>query len=208
MIGRIYYYKLTHDGGAAPCIQRGELSLAICKPMIRGGAEIDDLIFGFTANSLDMQNRLIYAAIITKKLPKGEYYDGDKYTSRDDCIYEFRKGRYVRRKNAKFHDNPGDLRHDLGEHPEYRRANVLLSTDFRYFGTNGTNEYKSKYELVRKAIESLGRGQRVNLAPELRAQFLAMKKWLWSKSESKVLGQPTEAPSGRSCHRARSCGVV
>jgi hypothetical protein len=113
-MGRIYYYKLTHDGGAAPCIQKGMLSLAICKPMIRSGAEIDDIIFGVTANSLDSQNRLIYAAHITKKLMKGEYYDGDKFTSRNDCIYEFRKGRYVRRKNAKFHDNPGDLRHDTG----------------------------------------------------------------------------------------------
>jgi Nucleotide modification associated domain 2 len=207
-MGRIYYYKLTHDAGAAPCIQRGILSLAICKPIIRRSAEVGDIIFGFTANSLDRQNRLIYAALITKKLRKGEYYEGDKFTSRDDCIYEFRQGRYVRRKDAKFHNNPGDLSHDLGEHPEYPRANVLLSTDFRYFGVNGTDEYKSKYELIGKAVESLGRGQRVNLAPELREQFLATKKWLWGKSQSKVLGRPSEPPSGTSCHRARFCGVV
>jgi hypothetical protein len=40
-------------------------------------------------------------------------------------------------------------------------------------------------------VERFGRGQRVNLVPELREQFLAMKKWLWRKSESKVLGRPT-----------------
>jgi putative DNA base modification enzyme with NMAD domain len=163
--------------------------------MIRVGAEVDDLIFGFTANSLDRRNRLIYVALITKKPLKGEYYECDQFTARDDCIYEFRKGRYVRRKNAKFHNSPDDLTHDLGEHPEYPRADVLVSTDFRYFGVNGTDEYKSKYDLVRKAVESLGRGQRVNLAPQLREQFLAMKKSLWGKSEIKVLGRPTDEPS-------------
>ena len=207
-MGRIYYYKLTHDGGAAPCVQRGMLSLAICKPMIRVGAGVDDLIFGFTANSLDRCNRLIYAAVITKKALKGEYYEGDKFTGRDDCIYEFRKGRYVRRKNAKFHNSPDDLTHDLGEHPEYPRADVLLSIDFRYFGVNGTDDYKFKYELIRKAVETLGRGQRVNLVPELQEQFLAMKKWLWKNANVKVLGRPTSAPSDSSCHRARFCGLV
>lgn len=205
---RIYFYKLMVDAGAAPCVQRGVLSLAICKPMIRRGAKVDDLIFGFTASSRDPRNRLIYAARITEKPPKGEYYKADKYISRDDCIYRYQLGRYVRRKDAKFHNNLGDLTHDLGEPPDYPRAAVLLSTDFRYFGRNGTDEYKSKYELIRKAVESLGRGQRVNLAPELKEQFLAMKKWLWGKNKSKVLGRPTDAPSGSSCHRSRSCGVV
>jgi hypothetical protein len=207
-VGRIYFYKLTVDAGAAPCVERGMLSLAICKPMIRGGADVDDLIFGFTASSLDPRNRLIYAARVTKKLIDGEYFKSDNYTSRDDCIYAFQRGRYVRRRNAKFHDKPSDLTHDLGDPPEYTRANVLLSTDFRYFGINGTDEYKSRYELIRKAVRNLGRGQRVNLATGLREQFFAMKKWLWRKSESKVLGQPTDAPSGGSCHRSRYFSVV
>jgi hypothetical protein len=43
---------------------------------------------------------------------------------------------------------------------------------------------------------------------ELREQFLAMKKWLWAKNEGKVLGRPTDAPSGNSSHRARFCSVV
>jgi Nucleotide modification associated domain 2 len=196
------------DAGAAPCVQRGMLSLAICKPTIRRGAKVDDLIFGFTASSRDPRNRLIYAARITEKPPKGEYYKANKYISRDDCIYRYQPDRYVRRKDAKFHDKPSDLAHDLGEPPEYPRAAVLLSTDFRYFGIKGTDEYKSRYKLIRKAVESLGRGQRVNLTPELKEQFLVMKKWLWGKNERKVLGRPTDSPYSSSCHRSRSCGVV
>jgi hypothetical protein len=203
VMGRIFFYKLTVDAGAAPCVKRGMLSLAICKPMLRSSAEVDDLIFGFTANSLDPQNRLIYAARVTKKLLNGEYYEGDTFSSRHDCIYRPQSGRYVRRGNAKFHDKPSDLTHDLGRHPGYARANVLLSTDFRYFGAEGDAEYKAKYRLIRSAVERLGRGQRVNLSPELREQFLAMKKWLWGLSENKILGRPTDAPSASICHRAR-----
>src|ERR1700694_3439157 len=103
-MGRIYFYKLTVDAGAAPCVERSMLSLAICKPMMRSSAEDDDLIFGFTANSLDPRNRLIYAARITKKLPNGQYYEDDRFTSRHDCIYTPRLGRYVRRGDAKFSD--------------------------------------------------------------------------------------------------------
>ncbi|MCJ9728980.1 hypothetical protein [Bradyrhizobium sp. PRIMUS42] len=86
IIERIYFYKLTVDAGAAPCVERGMLSLAICKPMMRSSAEVDDLIFGFTASSIDPRNRLIYAARITKKLTDGEYYEGDTFSSRQDCI--------------------------------------------------------------------------------------------------------------------------
>lgn len=208
-MGRIFFYKLTADVGAAPCVQRGLLSLAICKPMIRRSAKIDDLIFGFTANSLDTRNRsiyrnrLIYVARITDKLCDGEYYKGDKYTSRDDCIYTYSAKQFRRRKDAKFHLEEHDLAHDLGNPPEYPRANVLLSSDFRYFGIAGTDDYKSEFAEVRKAVESLGRGHHVKLGPTLRDEFLAMKRWIWKKSRNKVCGSPTNPPSGRSCHRAR-----
>lgn len=71
---RIYYYKLTADNGGAPCVQEGLLSLAICKPMIRSTAECCDLIFGFAANSLAPNNRLIYIARVTDKNRNGAYY--------------------------------------------------------------------------------------------------------------------------------------
>ena len=65
-MARIYFYKLTADSGTAPCIQNGLLSLAICKPMVRSGANIDDFIFGFAANSLHRDNRWIYAARVER----------------------------------------------------------------------------------------------------------------------------------------------
>lgn len=64
----IYFYKLTVDDGGAPCVEKGLLSLAICKPMIRSSAQIGDIIVGFAANSLHSDNRLIYIAEVTDKL--------------------------------------------------------------------------------------------------------------------------------------------
>ena len=159
---RIYFYKLTADSGGAPCVQRGLLSLAICKPMIRSSARCGDFIFGFAAKSLrPSDNRLIYAARVTRKLYNEEYYKDSRYARRGDCIYRFRSGRFTWRRGAQYH-GPKDLVHDLGDYPKYPRANVLLSTDFRYFGKAASDKYKSKFPRVRKAVESLGRGQRVS----------------------------------------------
>jgi Nucleotide modification associated domain 2 len=206
-VGRIYFYKLMADNGGAPCVERGLLSLAICKPMIRRAAREGDLIFGFAANSLHRDNRLVYAARITKKLTEGGYYTDNSYANRGDCVYRFEAGRFVWRKGAKYH-GPQDLIHDLGPHPDYPRANVLLSKDFRYFGGAGSDEYKVKFGRVKTAVESLGRGQRVHHDKALFGQLLDMADWIWAISKHKKIGYPTSAPSRSVCHRSRPCGVV
>ena len=90
---RIYFYKLTTGG--APCVQNGLLSLAICKPIIRSTAEKNDIIFGFAANSLHADNRLIYLARVTEKLCHGCYYNDTRYAQRRDCVYRYNKaGRF------------------------------------------------------------------------------------------------------------------
>ena len=89
----LYYYKLTSDNNGAPCLGDGGslLSLAICKPMIRGKAKLCDLIFGFAASSLHEDNRLIYIARITAKESDGNYFKKAKYSNRGDCIYEWKE---------------------------------------------------------------------------------------------------------------------
>jgi hypothetical protein len=130
-MANIYFYKLTSDDGGAPCVTGDLLSLAICKPMIRSTAEKGDLIFGFAADSLHKDNRLIYAACVTDKLRDGKYYKDAEYAKQSDCIYRYKDGRYFWKPGSLFYDL-GDLEHDLSRYPEYQRANVLLSEDFRY----------------------------------------------------------------------------
>ncbi|MEY9403663.1 hypothetical protein ABIF79_010038 [Bradyrhizobium japonicum] len=205
---RVYFYKLTVDSGAAPCVKNGILSLAICKPTIRATAQVGDLIFGFAANSLYSDNRLIYAARVTQALHEGRYFVDERYASRDDCIYYLKQGRFQRRKDAKFHDKPTDLRHDLGDFPDYLRANVLLSNDFRYFGNAATDIYKARFPTVASAVTELGRGQRVRLEPALRLEFEKMKNWIWIRTPQKVVGRPSNASRPGVCHRTKSCHMV
>ncbi|MGH8255967.1 MAG: hypothetical protein ACRET0_07105 [Steroidobacteraceae bacterium] len=60
MTRRIYYYKVVVDCGGAPCVQRGVLSLAICKPRLRGRAVAGDIVLGLAANSINAGNHVIY----------------------------------------------------------------------------------------------------------------------------------------------------
>lgn len=204
---KIYVYKLTADNGGAPCISGGRLlSLAICKPTIRRKARCGDLIFGFAANSMKRNNALLYVARVTANLCDGEYYKSARYRRREDCVYAFKAGRFSWRKDASHH-GPQHLSHDLGHYPDYPKACVLLSSDFRYFGKSGSAEYKSRYPLVAEAVETLGRGQRSLLAPQLRDELLMMAKWVWKNSKKKM-GQPSSASSRGICHRAKSCAVV
>jgi Nucleotide modification associated domain 2 len=205
---RIYFYKLTADSGGAPCVKGGLLSLAICKPMLRGTAEIGDLIFGFAANSLHRDNRLLFVARVTNTLRNGGYYKDSRYAQRGDCIYRFRTGRFVRRKDAQHHPRPEDLTHDLGTPPNYAKANVVLSKDFRYFGRAGTSEYKYRFARVKDAVEALGRGHRVRHGQALYKELLDMADWVWQSARHKVMGLPTSAPSRQSCHRGGFCGVL
>jgi hypothetical protein len=85
---------------------------------------------------------------------------------------------------------------------------VLLSGDFRYFGKAGTNEYKSRFPRVRRAVERLGRGARVRHNEELRRELMEMAEWLWRTTKRKAMGQPTSAPTRQICLRGGVCGVV
>jgi hypothetical protein len=203
-----YFYKLTRDDGGAPCVRNGILSLAICKPFIRASAKKSDMIFGFAANSLSADNRLIYIARVTRKLCNGEYYKTYRYQNRDDCIYEAVKDGFARRTSAKFHNGPENLVHDIGQAPRYERANVLLSDDFRYFGDHGSADYKLEFRSIKHAVEQLARGHRVHLSGVLREEFERLAADQWKQVPRKVAGRPMQAASHTACHRSRSCGVV
>lgn len=203
---KVFFYKLIVDGNGAPCIDFGRLSLAICKPKIRTSAQVGDLVFGFAANGLDPDNRLIYAARVTEVLGR-EYYTDERFAGRGDRVYCWRGKRFEFREGG-LHHGPGDLEHDLGSFPGYPKAKVLVSDDFRYFGAAGTADYKRTHPLVGRAVEDLGRGHRVNHGEALFEELLDLKKHLWKRYRRNVLGKPTSGPRANLSLRGRSCGVV
>ena len=117
---RVYVYKLTSEGGGAPCVRNGILSLAICKPAIRSVAEHDSIVLGFAGNDLYNDNCLIYAARITKNLDGRKYFSEPGYSARPDCIYGWDGRRFEWKADAAFHSS--SIVHDLGEPPLYGRA--------------------------------------------------------------------------------------
>jgi hypothetical protein len=192
---RIFLYKMTTDNGGAPCVRRGILSLAICKPGIRNSAKEGDLIFGFAANSLHRDNRLIYVARVTGVQKDGWYYRRAKYSGRHDRIYKWEAGELRRRRNARFHGEM-DLPRDVGKKP-HKKAVVLLSEDFRYLGEEGTAEYKSTHSQIGHAVETLGQGYRVNLGGDLRSELLELKQEMWNRIEPGAVGSPTGRVRGK-----------
>lgn len=204
---RIYFYKLTADSGGAPCVEHNLLSLAICKPMIRSTAKRGDVIFGFAANSLHPDNRLVYIARVTEKTENGLYFIQRRFAGRSDRIYRRKGDKFEWRSRARHH-GPDDVARDLGQYPRYKRANVLLSTDFRYFGGCGSDDYKDQFPRIARAVEALKRGARVRHNELLRAELCTLEKQVWANTRRKVAGYPTSEPSRSVCHRARDCGVL
>ena len=121
----IFSYIITTDSGAAPNADNGMLSLAICKPMIRRGAKCGDIIIGISGKKMfnNKERQIVYIARITRVVTMKEY--AVIYPKRKDSIYtetlELRENPYHTERNRKT-DISGE--------------NVLLSTDFIYYGTN------------------------------------------------------------------------
>ena len=177
------------DNGGAPCVQDGLLSLAICKPQIRSTIDINDFIIGFGSNVLD--NKLIYIAEVTNKLLDGEYYKQEKYFYRDDCLYSFDGQQYSRREDKKYHisnNTPNDEGNDI----------VLLSDNYRYFGKKSNDDYKNKYPILTKIINSLKQGHRLNHNTELFKKLSQLIDETFSQKQLNIL-QPLNYNKSLNC---------
>lgn len=192
----IYVYKMVTDNGGAPCVRRSVLTLAICKPKIRATAKEGDLIFGFGGKVYD--ERLLYVAKVTKKLCNGAYYRTKEYSRRPDCIYQSIGNRAVRKPRARYHNVSDQRKRDVGM--RFEKADVLLSDSFRYFGKAGTDEYKHDYPKIRKLIETLKRGHRVNQSETLRQELRKLKEDVWSRHRRMKLGPPTNSDRSKLCN--------
>jgi hypothetical protein len=218
-VPRIYLYKLTTDVGQAPCVQADLLTLAICKPMIRTTARAGDLIFGFAASYIEehsggraTDNHLIYIARVDEIFGR-DYYGSAEFADRMDCVYE-PVGAGFRWRKGCCH-GPEHLVHDLGDGPDFSRAVVLASRDFRYFGREGSSDYKVQFPSVKDAVERIGIGHRVHHDEVLRRELRELKDMIWESSEACVVGVPDAQPSVRgasgSCRRrggrSAKCGA-
>lgn len=192
----IYVYKLITDNGGAPCVYRGILSLAICKPKIRKTANVGALVFGVGGQRL--AGRLIYAAYVTEKPPVGEYYRNSRFHNRPDCIYREVDGRPERISNAQFHSKYDESGTDVGG--QFEKAFVLLSNDFCYFGETGTTDYMKSSPTLTSMLARLKRGHRRNHQSSVHQELCTLAKELWRKGLTGKQGNPSDADKSRRCN--------
>jgi len=192
----IFIYKMVVDNGGAPCVAGNLLSLAICKPKIRKAAGKEALIFGFGGKKYD--ERLIYIARVTDQLAGENYYQLRKYARRPDCIYKSANGKAELKKSAKFHTDSDHRKRDVGL--EFENAYVLISHDFRYFGKQGTTDYKKDFPNLKKLVEGLKRGHRNHLNPELRKELIELKDVAWKTNKRMTIGVPTDSNFRLACN--------
>jgi hypothetical protein len=186
------------DNGGAPCVTPDLLTLAVCKPKTRSAAELGDWIFGFMGNRLG--NQLNYIAEVTGKMISGSYYGAKAFHSRPDNIYRWTTiGRLKVKRNPLYHGSSKDAPKDIGNHPQYRKANVLLSTNFRYFGST---ECKVPLpEGLAEYIRHVGQNHRSYALKQLRRELRRFRDEVWRKYPSKKkLGQPLHPDDRTNCH--------
>ena len=97
----LYSYKMSHDDGFAPNPYFGVLTLATCMSKMRRNTKIGNWIAGWTSRKTATstppgEERLIYLAKVTDKIPIAEYWDrlpmkrpsnADEKSTHGDNIY-------------------------------------------------------------------------------------------------------------------------
>ena len=201
-MSRIYVYKIRYDDGTAPCVEDGLLSLALCKPAIRATAAVGDTLAAFAAKSMCRDQRLVFAAVVTEKIPDGTYYRTSAWRHRRDAVYRWRNGAFERRRDAAIPISDADMANDLGEAPAYRRASVLLSDNYRYFGDTRAADYRGDFPSLAAMIDRLGQGHRIHHGDRVRDEIERYLAALWNRTRSADI--EWMQPRGNDSHPSRS----
>ncbi|MEO5663517.1 MAG: hypothetical protein ABIR39_09545 [Nocardioides sp.] len=184
---RVFSYIVAYDSGFAPNPFHGLLTLATCKPRIRQGAAVNDIVIGISSRS----ERIVYAMQVSQIIGFDEYWADPRYAARrpqrdsprivnrtGDNIYEPSISGY--RQCPSFHskdDGSEDLGHKARDTGVDR---VLVSERFSYWGGSGPRLPEQLSFL------QIGIGHRVNFSPE---QIAEVGGW-FADQPGGVLGAP------------------
>lgn len=198
MESKIYSYILRFDDGAAPNPFWDTCTLAICKPIIRRTAEVGNWVIGTGSKhsrcndgkEYDLSQCLVYAMKISYRMTLAEYNNycsinllnkipnpgaEDWRMRMGDCIY-FDAG------NEKLDLRPDSIHKIEHRDRDLRGVNVLLSTDYYYFGENAVIIPQHLTRLIKK-----NQGHLKIEDAELIEQF---EIWIRSFEQNKLYGNP------------------
>jgi hypothetical protein len=146
----LYSYIVRWDGGFAPNPFFGYCTLACCKPGIRRKAKKEDWIVGLTPRAKGEGNKIVYFMEVEEVLTFDVYWKrfkqkrpklDDGFARRNgDNIYEPQPGGGYRQRPSA-HSKPQFGTHEDPERKEddLKGENVLVSTNFVYFGSEAVD---------------------------------------------------------------------
>ena len=191
-------YVIATDKGFAPNPFGRQCTLACCKPQIRRNAEVDDIVMATAGHDFERAGSLVYAMKISEVLTFNEYWKDSRFASRKpsnttaisrcgDNIWHHEGGRWLLAPHAQHERNE--------EHYDTSGENVLIATEFFYFGREAV-ELPKEFAVLR----CNGRGHTNEDDEKLVQRFW---KWLNDTYPRGRIGDPTEFGARVRCHRAR-----
>lgn len=143
----VWSYKISRDYGFAPNPFFGFCTVGCCKPGIRKGAKIGDLIVGCGSTALRLEGKIIFAMVVEEKLTFDEYWQDARFLKRRPSFKAGRAQMYG--DNIYYSDddkrwNQCDSHHSLengdknddNADRDLKSNSVLVSRNFSYFGDN------------------------------------------------------------------------
>ncbi|MGE5533339.1 MAG: hypothetical protein ACM3UN_03205 [Bacillota bacterium] len=183
-MGRLFSYVLRFDTGLAPNPFGGYCTLALCKPKIRLTAEKGDWVVGTGSSRKGLQDRLVYAMLVTEKLTFNQYYTDKRFATKIPTVHnKIGDNIYFRGKQqlSFIHGSKEIARDTSGEF-------VLVSEpgNFYYYGINA-KPIREKFPWIFKT----GLGYKCKFTDLQIADFV---KWI-RKQEPGCHGQPIDVYS-------------
>ena len=154
---KLYIYRLTTDSGVAPCVEKGMLSLAVCKggqirkgiPCNTGLRHLIGRLEEYTSGNVYIlgtyHDRFLYLARVTSVITMEDYFNGVSEGRMDD-VYDLKKGKLIRnnhlRKQGVHTEQNQNIKDIAGQY-------VILSDDYIYLGEDAVyidivKEYNAK----------------------------------------------------------------
>jgi hypothetical protein len=143
-MARVFSYKLVRDFGFAPNPFHGYCTLATCKPQIRRGAEVGDLIVGCGSAQGNLAGRAIFAMEVEQKLTFREFWLDPRFHVKRPNFYASESHAYgdniyqptdggLNQVNS-HHSHEDGSTNTLNFDRDTSSDNVLISKNFIYWG--------------------------------------------------------------------------
>jgi len=142
----VWSYKVARDYGFAPNPFHGVCTLACCKPLIRGHADVGDWVIGAGSKANGLWGKVVYAMIVDDTMTFDQYWNDPKFQVKKPVLEGAHKGFFgdniyqrdgsadgFRQANSHHSMRDGSVNTD-NLRQDTQEDRVLLARKFVYFG--------------------------------------------------------------------------